>query len=58
MKKQKVIEYFGSANKASKNIGLTRQAVCQWHEVIPVEWALRLDKMTDGALPFHKEEYQ
>ena len=58
MKKSDVVRYYGSQNKASKNIGISRQAVGKWPDIIPVQWALALDKMTDGQLKFDKRLYQ
>jgi len=58
MKKQDVVDYFGSQNKTSKFIGISRQAVGKWPEKIPVDWALYFDKVTNGELQFHKEAYQ
>ena len=58
MKKADVVAYYGSNNKTSKNIGLTRQAVDFWGEIIPITWAVKLDKLTDGELKFEKELYQ
>ena len=58
MKKSDVVAYYGSNNKTSKNIGLTRQAVDFWGDIIPVTWALKLDKLTNGELKFEKELYQ
>jgi hypothetical protein len=58
MKKKDVIARYGSNNKTSKVIGLTRQAVDAWGEIIPVDWALKFDKMTNGELKFEKEMYQ
>ncbi len=58
MRKADVTKYFGSENKTSKFIGLSRQAVNRWPDPIHVKWALRLEKMTHGDLKFEKELYQ
>ena len=58
MKRETVFNYYGSQRKTSKNIGLTRQAVNQWPDPIPLKWALQLDYLTNGALAFDKTLYQ
>jgi len=58
MEKKSVIARFGSNNKTSKFMGISRQAVDRWDDIIPVMAALRLDKMTNGELKFDKELYQ
>lgn len=58
MQKKDVVDYFGSQNKTSKFIGISRQAVGKWPEQISVDWALYFDKVTNGELEFHKEAYQ
>ena len=58
MKRETVFDYYGSQSKLRKNIGLTRQAVNQWPDPIPVMWALKLDYLTNGALVFDKTLYQ
>lgn len=36
MKKQEVVEFFGSARAASKALGLSKSAVQEWGEDVPV----------------------
>ncbi len=58
MEKKKVLDYYGNARKVSQLAGLTRQAVYQWPDPIPMKWALRLERMTNGELKFDKEMYR
>lgn len=36
MKKQEVVEFYGSARAASKALGLTKSAVQEWGEDVPL----------------------
>jgi len=47
MYKEDVIDWFeGSQTKVAKAVGVTRQAVGIWHEIIPEKHALLLDLIT------------
>lgn len=58
MKRQDVIEFFGSGPKVAKFIGKTPQAVYAWPDIIDPKWALYFDEATQGQLEFDKRLYQ
>lgn len=63
MLKKDVIEYFGGCGNGgvvatAKALGINRAAVSQFGDVIPVNQALILDKITGGKLRFDKKLYQ
>ena len=58
MYRKDVRAYFGTFGKAADFLNITKQAVSQWPDPIPVHCALRLDLLTEGNLPFQKEIYQ
>ncbi|MBR2252264.1 MAG: Cro/Cl family transcriptional regulator [Neisseriaceae bacterium] len=58
MYKQEVIEYFGSKTKTAKALGITHSAVCYWKEIIPELSAIKLEKMTQGALKYDENLYK
>ena len=58
MRKQTVIEHFGSINKTAAALGIAHTSVIGWdNEVIPEAMAARLDRITDGELKYDHEFY-
>lgn len=58
MNKHDVIRYFGSQSKVSSALRISRQAVNKWPDLIPEAAALRLEKITDGALEYEESLYR
>lgn len=50
MKKEKVLEYFGGKFETAKAIGVTRQYVGQWPDIIPMGMAYKIEVVTKGLL--------
>jgi hypothetical protein len=50
MTKAEVIEYFGSASKTGRALKITRQAVYDWPDIVPLKSQWRIELMTHGAL--------
>ena len=57
MKKADVIAYFSNQAKIAAVLGVARASVSQWGEVIPEKQALRLERITDGALKYDPSLY-
>ena len=49
MLKKDVLKYFGSVEKASKALGISRQAIYQWPRTVPLTSQYRVEVMTKGA---------
>jgi hypothetical protein len=59
MLKADVIAHFGNSPVAvSKALGITRSAVNQWPEIVPLKSALRLQSITAGALAVDMTVYE
>lgn len=59
MLKSDVIAHFGNSPVAvSKALGITRSAVNQWPEIVPLKSALRLQSITGGALSVDMTVYE
>ena len=59
MLKKDVVKFFTSQTRLSKALGFkSTGAVSQWGEVIPEKQALRLEKITEGALRYDPELYE
>jgi hypothetical protein len=58
MEKAAAIEFFGSGAELARRLGLGRQAVSNWGEVIPEVYALRLERMTGGDLVYDESHYR
>jgi DNA-binding transcriptional regulator YdaS (Cro superfamily) len=50
MKTEDVIKLYGSQAAAARALGITRSAVSQWGDVVPLATAARLEKITAGKL--------
>lgn len=50
MNKKVAIDYFGSAAKLAKALGVSRSAVSQWDDTIPLLRAYQIEKITNGRL--------
>lgn len=62
MKKVTAINYFGSAAKLAKALGISKSAVSLWGDQIPELRAYQLERITNGELlvveehaPVHKK---
>lgn len=58
MKKQKVVEHFGNQTNVAKVLGIKSPSVCEWGDIIPEKQAMRLERITDGALVYDPSLYQ
>jgi len=54
MLKSAAIEHFGGAAKLAAALGLTRQAVHAWPDVVPDLYQYKLHVITGGKLPLDK----
>jgi hypothetical protein len=57
MKKQDVINYFGSATKTAFFLKISEAAVSKWGETIPELRAMQLELKTKGALKHNPDLY-
>ena len=58
MKTQHAIEHFGSAAALARAVNITRSAISQWGDLVPLGTAARLEKLTNGALVLDLEDYR
>ena len=58
MEKQAVIEHFGSYAEVARLLGISRQAVHKWPDVIPFRQAYRIEKATGGELKLDDRRYE
>lgn len=57
MWKHSVLKYFKTASRAAKAAGVTKSAVSQWKDLIPMRMAYQLNKATNGKLKFDPSLY-
>lgn len=57
MNTKEVIQYFGSQSAAARALGITRSAISQWGELVPLATAARLEKLTYGRLKLNIDSY-
>jgi DNA-binding transcriptional regulator YdaS (Cro superfamily) len=58
MKTKQAASFFGSEAALARVLGISRQAVNKWGGVIPVKYALRIQKTTGGKLTVNWSDYQ
>lgn len=58
MKKQHVIDHFGSQAETSRKLGISEALVSRWPEVMPFKWALEVEDITDGRLAVNLNDYR
>lgn len=52
------IHHFGSGAALAAAVGISRAAVSQWGERVPLATAARLEKLTGGQLALDIESYE
>ena len=57
MKKQKVIDYWGSVAEVAEQMSLTPQAVYAWPELLPFEVACKVQVRTRNILLVDPKDY-
>lgn len=57
MLKATVINHFPSNRAIAKVLGISPQAVGQWEDIIPERAALKLERITEGALKYDPTLY-
>ena len=58
MRKSDAIEHFGKAKHLAAELGISSGSVSQWGDVIPEKQALRLERITEGALRYDPTLYE
>lgn len=57
MLKAMVVNHFPSNRAIAKALGISPQAVGQWETIIPERAALKLERITNGALKYDPKLY-
>ena len=57
MFKSNAIRYFGSIKRLHQVLKITSGAVSQWEEIIPEKQAMKLERITNGALKYDPALY-
>jgi hypothetical protein len=57
MKKATAVAHYGSQTKVAEKLGLTRQAIGKWGDVIPFHTAMRLASISGGKLDIAIADY-
>lgn len=52
-----MISHFGSGVAVARALGITRSAVSQWRQRVPLEQALKVESVTEGALVVNMADY-
>ena len=50
MRTKQAIKHFGSAAKLARSLGISRQSVHDWGDVVPEGRAYQIEVLTEGAL--------
>ena len=58
MRKENVINYFGTQEKTAKALGVTQASVSRWGDEVPRLRAFEIERLTNGALKADLNHYQ
>lgn len=58
MLKADVIAHFGNGQKVAIALGLTKSAISQWKDLVPLDKALKLQAITGGVLSVDMAAYE
>ena len=58
MKTDQAIKYFGNKNKLAKVLGLNRSTVGRWGDIVPINQAWKIERITGGKVPFRIADYR
>jgi hypothetical protein len=58
MHKTEALAHFGTQEKLAQALRITRQAVSQWRELVPLGQAYRLEGITGGRLVVNLRLYE
>lgn len=57
MYKSDAVAYYGTQEKLANTLRIKQGAVSQWDEIIPEKQAMRLERITNGALKYDPTLY-
>jgi hypothetical protein len=57
MNKQKVLDHLGTQLSVANTLNIKQASVSKWNDVIPEKQALRIEKLTNGALKYDPSFY-
>jgi hypothetical protein len=57
MRKEDIINHFGTLSKVARALDITQGAITQWHDIIPEKQAMRLERITHRALVYDEGLY-
>jgi len=57
MKKKTAIDYFGSKAEIARVLKISRQAVSNWGDVVPIKKAWKLQAASGGVLDMRLKDY-
>ena len=57
MNKGIVVKHFGSQSEVARALDISRASVSCWPDVIPEKQAMKLERLTDGALQYDASLY-
>lgn len=57
MKTKHAIDHWGNRKRVAEALGLSRQAVYAWGEIVPLEAALALEVRSEGQLKVNPKLY-
>ena len=57
MKKSDVINYFKTQEEIARRLKVTPSSISKWGEIIPIERAIEISRLTNGELIFKTSDY-
>ena len=58
MKTKQVVKYFGTKMAVAEVLGINRSAVTRWGDIVPINQAWKIERITGGKVPFVINDYR
>jgi len=58
MKKKAAIKYFGGISETAQVLNISRQYVHQWPDIVPINQAWKIERISGGKVPFVINDYR
>ena len=58
MKKKTVIKYFKGVTNTAQALKISKQAVSQWPEIVPINQAWKIERISRGKVAFVINDYK
>ena len=58
MKKKTAIKYFKGVTNTARALNISKQAVSQWPDIVPIQQAWKIERISKGKVAFAINDYK